>query len=796
MDAGGRSRRPIVEVVAVAALAGQWCAAGPCSWSRLVLAVAPLLGLTIASGPRPRTVLAMLTVAVLSMWQVRHALEPRSEPGHVLEVLAGSSRTASRVRVEGRVRSVRVRDGASTRIVVEVERVGRQSRRRMHGCVALYVRIGGGDVVSGERIAFESTLRRIENFGNAGEPDWAAWNARRGVFVTGFAWNADDIERLAGRSGRRAGIRSELGAAIGTEGSRGLVAALVTGDRRGLSAEVVGTVRAAGLSHVLAISGLHVGLVAGVALWVARIVLLRTRIARGGLDVYRPAVVGALTAMAAYAFVSTAGVSIARAMVMGSVALWPVFTGGRGRPFRGLAWAALAVAFGAPGAVVEPGFQLSFAAAGAIVAWGARTRSRRGEPRAAGRVRRVSARVASAMAISTLAWAATAPLVALHFHRVSWIAPAANLAAAVPVAATVLLGLLGAALWSFSPVAAVPLFWLASMGAASIVFIARAFAALPFAETAVPAPGPPLAAVLVGLVLAVACGSARRLAAALSVAAAVLIAAAGHARYSADRMDVVFASVGQGDATIVRLPGGHVAVVDAGRPGRGRLVVAPLLRRMHIGRIDYLILTHVQTDHWGGAPYLSDDMDVGEVWHPGGGCASASFASFLEALVQRGTVVVNVAAHWAARGGPVAREGGEGWLLDAPWPRHEGQCDDNDRSVVLRITYRGSSVLLPGDLEQRAERALVAAGVPLSADVLKVPHHGSATSSTPAFLDAVGARVAVVSAGLANGYGFPRPEVLGRYRERDVQLFRTDLDGSIHVVVDTDGVRVATAKRR
>jgi competence protein ComEC len=786
-----------VELVAAAALAAQWCAAGGWSWSRLTLATAPpLLLLAVAGSPRPRVILAMLAVAVLSAWQVRHALEPSGEPGHVLEVLAGSPRTASPVRVEGRVLSVRARDGASTRIVVEVDRVGWQSPRRMHGRVALYVRSGGSDVVSGERVAFESTLRRIENFGNFGEPDWAAWNARRGVFVTGFAWSVGAIERMPGPSGRRDRFRAELRAAIGTEGSRGLVAALVTGDRRGLTEEVVGAVRAAGLSHVLAISGLHVGLVAGVALWVTRIVMLHTRFARGGLDVYRPAVLAAATAMGAYALVGTGGVSIARAMVMGAVALWPAFTGGRGRPFRGLAWAALVVSLGAPGAVVEPGFQLSFAAAGAIVAWVAGPRDPRDQGHDRGAVARAGARIVSALAISTVAWAATAPLVALHFHRISWVAPAANLAAAVPVAATVLLGLAGATVWPFSPQAAVPLFSLASIGAASIVFIARAFAALPFAETAVPAPGPPLAAVLVSLVLVTACRSARGLAAALAVVAAVLIAVAAHARYRADRMDVVFASVGQGDATIVRLPGGRVVVVDAGGRGRGRLVLAPLLRRMHVGRIDYLVLTHVQTDHWGGAPYLSAEMEVGEVWHPGGGCESASFASFLDGLVRSGVVVVDVSAHWGARGRPVAREGTEGWTIDAPWPRHGGRCDDNDRSVVVRILYEGTSILLPGDLEQRAERALLGMGASMSADVLKVPHHGSATSSTPAFLDAVGARIAVVSAGLANGYGFPRPDVVERYRERGMQLFRTDLDGAIHVVVDADGARAVAAKRR
>lgn len=808
MRRGCRAGRAHVESVALASLAGQWAAVGGFvssagSSSALVITVAVAVVTAIGWLRRDRAIVSrcvrrrgvscrvavLLTVAAASTLHAERAVAPPTDGDHVYMLLAGRPRTEEALRIDGRVVSVRVRSGASTRIVVEAARAGAGPTRPVHGRVALYVRHGAHTILVGERLRFTSALRRIENFGNFGEPDWAAWNARRGVFVTAFAWSVDAIERHRGAPGPRAAIRLALRAAIGEGRSRALVTALVTGDRRDLAPDVVEAVRAAGLAHVLAISGLHVGMVAGATLWAVRSILLRTSTARGGVDIFRPAVLASAVSMCAYAIVSTGGVSVARATVMGLAALWPLITGRRRRPFRGLAWAVLAVNATAPAALAEPGYQLSFAAAAAILVW--TVRSRAGD----GRLPRVLSVPAAALAVSCVAWAVTTPIVAMHFQRVSWVAPLANLLAAGPVAATVLLGLAGAVACAVAAPLAAPCFTLSSFAAGLVISVAESLSALPFAESAVPALSPLLAVVLAALVPGVLVSGRPRWLAALAVTALSISACAVHARYRDDRLDVVFASVGQGDATVVRLPGGRIAVVDGGGPGRGRLVVGPLLRRMYVGRIDYLIITHVQSDHWGGVPDLASDFEIGELWHPGGDCRSRAFTSFVADLRRRGVTIVDVAAAWSARRA-TKRSGRSGWELAALWPRGPGSCSDNDRSVVVRVAFAGASVLLPGDLEASGEQGLIESAAAIDADVLKAPHHGSTTSSTPALLAAVAPRAAVVSAGLANGYGFPKPQLLQRYRDVGARVYRTDLDGAVRVILDADGVRMEAAKRR
>jgi competence protein ComEC len=259
------------------------------------------------------------------------------------------------------------------------------------------------------------------------------------------------------------------------------------------------------------------------------------------------------------------------------------------------------------------------------------------------------------------------------------------------------------------------------------------------------------------------------------------------ARYRTDRMDVVFAAVGQGDATVLRMPGGEVVVVDGGPPGRGRSAVAPLLRRMGIGRIDVLVATHVQDDHWGGLPELAEELEIAELWHPGGTCTQPRFAELVDSLRSRGVRVTDVgaalaAAHAAGAGRPAIRRRGEaGWTLRALWPREaHGRCDANDRSVVVLAAFGRSRLLLGGDVEHAAEHAIARLGR-LRAGVLKAPHHGSRTSSSDALLDAVRPALSVVSCGTLNRYGFPHPQVSARYAARGVPLLRTDRAGAIQV---------------
>jgi len=743
--------------------------------------------------------IAAAALAAISGELTIRSLRPPDDPTHVAHVLDGPHARAS-LRIEAEVTAPVRRTASGLNLIVEATRMHDPETTGLSGRVHLIVRHARRTWEPGDRVIFRARLRRVTNFGNPGEFDWARWNAHRGVFVSAFVWDGRALEQLPPVYGRRTSARRLLVNAIldgGAQQARALVAALVTGDRRALDRSTVETVRAAGLSHVLAISGLHMGLVAGAMLWAIGRGALRTRAVRGGLDQQRVASAGAAAALLGYAAVSGGGISVARSLVMAAAALVALWRGRAADGARALAWAAIAMALVLPGRAGSAAFQLSFVAV-AVLLLHARGR---GGTAAAPPVHggRAVARAATRLFfLATIAWAATTPLVAQHFQRISLVGPFVNVAAAVPVAATVLTGLAGAAVHALSPVVAAGLFSLSGVAAGAVLTIAKLGARLPGAGLDVPSPGWSLAVALVAVPFALGLRATvrGRALAALGLVVGLLVGHAAYQRYRADRMDIVFVAVGQGDATIVRLPGGAILVVDGGRPGRGRIAVAPVLRRMHVTRIDYLVVTHVQSDHWGGIPELVSRFEVGELWYGGGRCDVPEFVSMAEALRAAGSTVVDVGAERAGRGRAPRRAGRAGWSFEAPWPVDAGgSCAENDRSVVLRLTFRGRSVLLPGDVEAAAETALVASAE-LRADLLKAPHHGSRTSSTPAFVAAVAPAVVVASVGAGNHYGFPHPEVERGYAARGARLFRTDDDGAVLARIDATGVDVRAANRR
>ena len=220
-------------------------------------------------------------------------------------------------------------------------------------------------------------------------------------------------------------------------------------------------------------------------------------------------------------------------------------------------------------------------------------------------------------------------------------------------------------------------------------------------------------------------------------------------------------------------------LVDAGpdAPTAGAAIV-PRLRRLGVERLDYLVLTHADGDHIGGAPTVMREFAVGTVVHADDDLSHPVMRQVIDLARDAGVEVRQVRRGDALAWHPQVDLS----VLNPPEP---GPNDDNDRSVVLHLAYRASAMLLTGDIEASAEGELVSSGVLKPADVLKVPHHGSNSSSTTEFLDAVEPQIAVVSAGRYNAFDHPRDGALRRLRGRDVAVFRTDLAGS--VTVRTDG---------
>jgi competence protein ComEC len=286
----------------------------------------------------------------------------------------------------------------------------------------------------------------------------------------------------------------------------------------------------------------------------------------------------------------------------------------------------------------------------------------------------------------------------------------------------------------------------------------------------------------------------------LAVAAAVSLGARAVARRWDDGLSVTFLDVGQGDAALIEGPRGQVMLIDGGgavdprsRFDPGARVIEPVLRRKTIDRIDVMVLSHPHPDHLNGLLRLLERFEVKALWSSGDHGNNPAYARLLQLARRRGTPVSR------PRPGPL------GGLTIQPLHPFVGTeigpppgLGVNDASLVLRVGFAGRWLLLSGDIEEQGEAELVGGASltgQLASDLLKVPHHGSRTSSGEALLDAVRPTLAVASLAAGNRHRFPHPEVLARYQRRQVPLLRTDLAGAVQWRVEADGALRVTCER-
>jgi competence protein ComEC len=469
----------------------------------------------------------------------------------------------------------------------------------------------------------------------------------------------------------------------------------------------------------------------------------------------------------------------------------------------GLATAAILLVLSSPGVTQEISFQLSFAAVAGLVivfdrfwpwwlAWEEQRLVRlRGGRAGWWRV------IAAYLAVSVAALAATLPLTAFHFNQLSLMAIAAN-AVVVPILGHVVvtLGLAAAALHPLAEFPAEACVWLAGLFIEAGTAAVRGFAAVPYAAVRVITPTKLELALVYSFLLACFLHSGRRRMVACSLLVAGLVADIGWwraDRFRSDELRVTFLSVGQGDCAVIELPGGLVMVVDGGGLASptfdvGERVVAPFLWSRRIATVDILVVTHPQWDHYGGLRFVAESFAPRELWTTDAGSPSPAYARLLEAVRAQGGEHRVLTRGDRRRFGAVRVEIGS--------PRRDARAREiNDRSLVFAVEYAGRRILLTGDIEAAAEAELISVSESLlPSEVVKVPHHGSASSSTRAFVDAVRPRLAVVSSGFDNRYGFPAPRVLGRYAAVRSRILRTDLDGAVEVRIGRDGqMRVRTS---
>jgi competence protein ComEC len=457
---------------------------------------------------------------------------------------------------------------------------------------------------------------------------------------------------------------------------------------------------------------------------------------------------------------------------MGGVALLALATGRTRAAVPALAAAVVLLLLVEPGLATDAGFALSVAATAAIVllapAWSKALRGR-GMPRA----------LADALAVSAAAGVATAPLVAALSGVVSVVSLPANLLAAPAVAPATVLGLLAALVSPVSPTLAGATAWVAGWPVRWLVLVAERAAAVPDGATRWPG-GAPGALLLAGLLAGGAWALLRwprlRL---LTLAALLGVLVLGWPLRQVSRgwpladTVVVACDVGQGDALVLPTGAGEGVLVDAGPDGA---LVADCLDRLGVRRLPLVLLSHLDADHVTGLAGALAGRDVGEVV-TGALAPTDTRVPHLEQVVTRAG-----ARHVVLAPGQRRHVGTAEFEVLAPDPaRAVAGAAANDLCLVVRVTQRGLRVLFTGDLGAEAEARILADGTDLSADVLKVPHHGSADVE-PRFLAASGAAVALVSVGADNSYGHPADRLLRLLQTDGMRTYRTDRDGDLAVV--------------
>ena len=628
---------------------------------------------------------------------------------------------------------------------------------------------------------------------------------------------ANVLERL------RRGAATALTTAI-PEPEAGLAAGIVVGLRDRVDRDLAADFTTVGASHVVAISGWNIAIVA------ASIAALG-----GGLARRRRAVLTA-TAIVLYVAFAGASASVVRAAAMAGVVLIARESGRAGRAAAALGWAALLLLIADPHLVTDAGFQLSTLATAGILAWATPlgawlTGAARG---------RLPGWLIECLAVSLAAQAATLPVVLVSFGRLAIVSPVVNLAI-VPLVAPAMAASAVALGGGFATMVGGPAIVATLLGLpawfllSAIVGIVEATASLPFASATLEPPWNVVGGIATALVPAVVVwarrrfrsaprpssragsvaspstasqlrpasrGRARRIVvAALAVSLVAVGLAVTHRPDGSTKVTVL--DVGQGDAILVEGGRGGRMLVDGG-PDPDRLLIE-LDERLPPWdrRIDVVVLTHPHEDHVAGLALLLARYRVGRVFEPGMQGPGPGYAAWDAELAavgapERGLLVTG------------DRLAVDDLHFDVLWPDPgrvpleppDGGRSINDVSIVLLGEVGGRRILLTGDVEDDVDPLLTARGLP-PVDFLKVAHHGSGTASTVAFLGIVRPAVAVVSAGADNPYGHPARSTLDHLAATGAAVFRTDTDGSVEAVfadggmtVRATGARAAVAKPR
>jgi competence protein ComEC len=677
----------------------------------------------------------------------------------------------------------------------------------------------------GDFIRFHSRINSITTFQNPGGFDYKRYLNRQGIFVSGSVANRSDIILLRRNSAGtltffiesfRDRLRQIITQHAGSP-SREILTAMTLGDSGQVPIETRDIFAKTGTSHILAISGLHIGIVASAGFFLIFWLMKSSEYLMLRFNLFIAASLGAFVLVVFYAFIAGMGTTVLRATIMAGAVLAALLVGRQRDLYNTLFLAALIVLMISPESLFHISFQLSFSAVfGILYIVPKFSEIPLPSPLSATHFLQTAARrffifilVSSAATISTL------PIIAFYFNRVSFITLIAN-CIAVPVLGFLTLALVMLFIFSslFSTSLAGCFVKFAGVAADAAVGALSGLARLEWSSMAVVRPSILeiiLYYILIYLIVQAISpdtkNNLRRLwthhRGLLKIMLVLILmfltidVAYYHLkdRFSRD-MNITAIDVGQGSSTLVQFPRGITMLIDGGgfhdsSFDMGMSVIAPFLYAKRIRKIDIVVLTHPHPDHLQGLIHIVKNFHVREVWSTGLK-ADHDLYRFWEKALSESRIPVK---HFSSLSPAETVSGAQ---IEFIWPhppeyptdRYGSNDETNDASLVFKITYRQNSFLFTGDISDQVEALLIADNRNLKSDILFVPHHGSVHSSSSDFIRAVSCRWAIVSAGRKNIFRHPHPLVLSRYASLGVDIYRTDQHGAIFIATDGRNVTI------
>ncbi len=812
-----------------------------------LLATLAALFFSVASGRRGTAAFCLIiSLFLLGILNINFYLHPYCGRDNIT-LHAGKDRLI----VEGVVCSPPRVSRDKTSLVINSTRIIRDgSATPVSGKILLSVKDSNNLFKYGNYIRARVKLKEPHNFNNPGGFDYKRYLLYRGIHLRGYVSKPSDIVIMRESAGdyfktRIERYRSRLRKLIlenapSPEG--GILQALILGEKERIPEEIADKFNRAGVSHILAISGLHVGIIAFLSLIIIRTIMKSSEYLLLRFNIFKVSALFAVIPIISYAFIAGLRISTIRATIM-ILCFLIALLAGRGRDLLNiLAFAAFAILIISPASLFDVSFQLSFVAVASIIFITPTLGSMIPKGTGDGIFRKGITDIILFVIVSLSAMIGTYPIIALYFNRVSSIALLSNLFI-IPITgfAVLPLGILFIITAPFAPIATALIQtasffirisisivdFLSSFSFSSfhvttptvpeiIFYYLLIITALKLADTWKPKEGETshrssydtktrFLPVAVTRLEDVYMANRKRFLTLFLIF--ILLFFAADAFYTSMKtsgrrhLEITFIDVGQGSSTLIKFPGGVTMLVDGGgfydrSFDMGKYVVAPYLWYEKIKKVDIMALTHPDQDHIGGLPYIADNFEVGEVWSNGCESKNESFRRLNEIIrkkpihhriMDKDTPEQTIGDASIRILNPAKSASGKGL--------HFPNFDYNNNGIVMKITFGNKSMLLPADISKSVEAELVASGTDLRADILMAPHHGADTSSTAAFLKAVRPGIAVISCGPDNVFGFPHPDVLDRYAKAGIKILRIDKCGAVTIITDGENISTRVFKK-